>query len=188
MRGQGRQTSAVTGERHDGRAPFGVHLSCTIEIVTRLCPDGDAPWRACSWVCVSGPAARASRRVAWSCEFSSSMGAVGCGALVRLVRGELAWDCYEIVRDRTRRACLGGGGGARLSSQWTLARGQARGGARFSTLTRDAVCCCVAVDGRRESVWRAPCVAGPGSALDNHGGSLLHYTASRHPCASRPLE
>ena len=173
MRGQGRQTSAVTGERHDGRAPFGVHLFCTIEIVTRLCPDGDAPWRACSWVCVSGPAApaaRASRRVAWSCEFSSSMGAVGCGALVvRLVRGELAWDCYEIVRGELAWE----GEAGRVYRRWTLARGQARGGARFSTLTRDAVCCCVAVDGRRaERVWSALCCwTGLGSG---HGGSLLH--------------
>ena len=92
MRGQGRQTSAVTGERHDGRAPFGVHLSCTIEIVTRLCPDGDAPWRACSWVCESGPAARACREGGHGVASSAAAWGLGGGALVRLVRGELAWE------------------------------------------------------------------------------------------------
>jgi hypothetical protein len=129
MRGQGR-SSAVTGERHDGRAPFGVHLSCTIEIVTRLCPDGDAPWRACSWVCVSGPAARAraSRRGAWSCEFSSSMGA----------------GMWSPRTPRTRRACLGGGGGARLSSVDHGARASPGGRSILNFDARRSVllCCC----------------------------------------------
>ena len=114
-------------------------------------------------VCEWPRRARVSRRGAWSCEFSSSMGA----------------GMWSPRTPRTRRACLGGGGGARLSSVDPGATGQARGGARFSTLTRDAVCCCVAVDGRRESVWSALCCwTGLGSG---HGGSLLH-TASRHPC------
>ena len=152
MRGQGR-SSAMTGE-HPLEYPLECEcewstlwstLSCTIEIVTRLCPDGDAPWRACSWVCVSGPAARASRRGAWSCEFSSSKGA----------------GMWSPRTPRTRRAGLGrGGGGARLSSPWTLARGQAPGGARLSTLTRECPAVLLSTDG--ESACGAPCVAGPG--------------------------
>ena len=128
MRGQGRQTSAMTGERRDGRAPFGVHLSCTIEIVTRLCPDGDAPRRAGSWVCGSGPAARASRRWAWSCEFSSSMGA----------------GMWSPRTPRTRRACLGGGGGARLSSFDPGARASTGGRSILNFDARRSVllCCC----------------------------------------------
>lgn len=171
MRGQGR-SSAMTGEHPleyplECECEWSTHwstLSCTIEIVTRLCPDGDAPWRACSWVCVSGPAARASRRGAWSCEFSSSMGA----------------GMWSPRTPRTRRAGLGrGGGGARLSSPWTLARGQAPGGARLSTF--DArVSCCVAVDGRRERVWSALCCW---TGLDMVVGSLVldGFPSARDP-------
>jgi len=186
MRGQGRQTSAMTGERHDGRAPFGVHLSCTIEIVTRLCPDGDAPWRACSWVCVSGPAARA-RREGWHGVASSAAAwGLGCGALVRLVRGELAWDCYEIVRDRTRRACLGGGGGARLSSVDPGARASTGGRSILNFDARRSVllCCCRRTE--RERVERP--VLLDRARLWTWWIPLPCYTASRHPRASRPLK
>ena len=82
-----------------------------------------------------------------------------------IVRGELAWE----------------GEAGRVYRRWTLARGQARGGARFSTLTRDAVCCCVAVDGRRERVWSALCCwTGLGSGHQDMVDPC--YTASRHPC------
>ena len=179
MRGQGRQTSAVTGERHDGRAPFGVHLSCTIEIVTRLCPDGDAPWRACSWVCVSGPAARAraSRRVAWSCEFSSSMGAGMWSP--RTPRTRRA--CLGLLRDRTRsyEASLPGRGrrGASVVTVDPGARASTGGRSILNFDARRSVL--LSTLGRRERVWSALCCwTGLGSG---HGGSLA-YTASRHPC------
>ena len=84
-----------------------------------------------------------------------------------IVRGELAWE----------------GEAGRVYRLWTLARGQARGGARFSTLTRDAVCCCRRSDG--ESACGAPCVAGPGSALDMVDPWHTRLPVTR---ASRPLK
>jgi hypothetical protein len=144
MRGQGR-SSAVTGERHDGRAPFGVHLSCTIEIVTRLCPDGDAPWRACSWVCVSGPAARARREGGMELRVQQQHG--GCGMWSpRTPRTRRA--CLGLLRDRTRsyEASLPGRG-RRGASVVTVDPGARASTGGRSILNFDArrsvlLCCC----------------------------------------------
>lgn len=158
MRGQGR-SSAVTGERHDGRAPFGVHLSCTIEIVTRLCPDGDAPWRACSWVCVSGPAARARREG---------------GMELRVQQQHGGWDVEPSYA--SYEASLPGRG-RRGASVVTVDPGARASTGGRSILNFDArrsvlLCCCRRTE--RARVERPVLLDRARLWTSGHGGSLLH--------------